>query len=46
MKENSKSDDRPRVARLYLNRLEKGMKLQADPTVIYAIKRNPGAKSW
>ena len=45
MKESSKSDDRPRVARLYLNRLEKGMKLQADPTVIYAIKRaNPGAK--
>ncbi|MBA4738418.1 MAG: endolytic transglycosylase MltG, partial [Cryomorphaceae bacterium] len=43
MKESSKADDRPRVARLYLNRLEKGMKLQADPTVIYAIKRaNPG----
>jgi UPF0755 protein len=39
MKESSKSDDRPRVARLYLNRIEKGMKLQADPTVIYAIKR-------
>lgn len=45
MKESSKADDRPRVARLYLNRIEKGMKLQADPTVIYAIKRaNPGAK--
>ena len=45
MKESSKSDDRPRVARLYLNRLEKGMKLQADPTVIYAIKRaNPGTQ--
>ena len=43
MKESSKADDRPRVVRLYLNRLEKGMKLQADPTVIYAIKRaNPG----
>ena len=39
MKESSKVDDRPRVARLYLNRIAKGMKLQADPTVIYAIKR-------
>lgn len=44
MKESSKSDDRPRVARLYLNRIKKGMKLQADPTVIYAIQRaNPEA---
>ncbi|HCP40681.1 MAG TPA: endolytic transglycosylase MltG [Cryomorphaceae bacterium] len=44
MKESSKADDRSLVARLYLNRLEKGIKLQADPTVIHAIKRaNPGA---
>jgi len=39
MKESSKADDRPNVARLYLNRLAKGMKLQADPTVIFAMKR-------
>jgi len=39
MKESSKADDRPNVARLYLNRLDKGMKLQADPTVIFAMKR-------
>jgi UPF0755 protein len=42
MKESSKASDRPKVARLYLNRLKKGMKLQADPTVIFAKKReNP-----
>lgn len=35
--ETAKSDERPLVARLYLNRLAKGMKLQADPTVKFAI---------
>ena len=42
MKESSKATDRPLVARLYLNRLRKGMKLQADPTVIFALNElNP-----
>ncbi|MCH5229653.1 MAG: endolytic transglycosylase MltG [Muribaculaceae bacterium] len=35
--ETNKSDEKPQVARLYLNRLKKGMKLQADPTVKFAL---------
>jgi UPF0755 protein len=41
-KETAKVNERPRVAGLYLNRLKKNMLLQADPTVIYALKRELG----
>ena len=36
--ESRKIDERPRVAGLYINRLQDKMRLQADPTVIYTIK--------
>lgn len=41
-KETVKSDERPRVAGVYLNRIKKGILLQADPTVIFAIKKETG----
>ena len=34
--ETAKRDERPLVARLYLNRLHQGIRLQADPTVKFA----------
>ena len=34
--ESSKLDEKGAIGRLYINRLQRGMKLQADPTVRYA----------
>lgn len=41
-KETAQTSERPIVAGLYLNRLKRKIPLQADPTVIYAIKEKRG----
>ncbi|MEX1383613.1 endolytic transglycosylase MltG [Lutibacter sp.] len=41
-KETSSVDERPMVAGLYLNRLRDKWPLQADPTIIFVLKRNLG----
>jgi len=40
--ESAIPEEQPRVAGLYLNRLRIGMKLDADPTVIFAMKQAAG----
>lgn len=41
-RETPKVDERPTISGVYFNRLKKSMRLQADPTVVYTIKKTKG----
>ncbi|MBS1575303.1 MAG: endolytic transglycosylase MltG [Bacteroidetes bacterium] len=36
--ESNSKEDKPKIASVYLNRIEKGMPLQADPTIKFAMR--------